>query len=250
MIKAIIVDDERKSRELLQKLAMEFFPEQLMLSGMAANLTEAVKLVNDHDPALIFLDIELAGESGFDLFDKVQPGKFEVIFTTAFDRYAVKAFKYSAIDYLLKPIDPDEFKNSVLKVIKKKDAMPEMGNLRFFLENLGKQEEYQHKISLPTGQAYEVVYIRDIVRCEADGNYTTFYLTDKRSIFVSNGLKYYEDLLPSEHFVRVHNHHLLNLNHVVRYLKQDGGYAVMVDGSKVELSRRRKEFFLSKIHKI
>ena len=122
--------------------------------------------------------------------------------------------------------------------------------MKSLIENLGKNEEYQQKITLPTGNAYEVVNIKEIIRCEADGNYTNFLLTNNRKIIVSNGLKFYEDILPIDHFFRVHHHHLVNINHVVRYLKLDGGYAIMSDDSRVELSRRKKDAFLARLNKL
>ena len=250
MIKAIIIDDEKRSRELLNLMIKEFLPHQIEVLGMAENLTEGLKLLSLYNPTLVFLDIELSGESGFDFIERAPEVNFEVIFTTAYNQYAVKAFKYSAVDYLLKPIDSEELKASISRLIKKMNSTNSIGNLKSLIENLGKNEEYQQKITLPTGNAYEVVNIKEIVRCEADGNYTSFILNNNRKIVVSNGLKFYEDLLPTEHFFRVHHHHLININHVIRYLKMDGGYAIMSDNSRVELSRRKKDAFLSRLNSL
>jgi two-component system LytT family response regulator len=250
MIKAIIIDDEKKSRELLSFMLKEFLPREIEVVGLAENLTLGLDLLRQHKPGLVFLDIELGGESGFDFIEMAPGSDFDVIFTTAYNQYAVKAFKYSAVDYLLKPIEPEELQSSIRRLIKKMDTVNSIGNLRSLIENLGKNEEYQQKITLPTGNAYEVVNIKEIIRCEADGSYTNFILSDGRKIIVSNGLKFYEDLLPVEHFFRVHHHHLVNINHVVRYLKMDGGYAIMTDNSRVELSRRKKDAFLFRLNKL
>jgi two-component system LytT family response regulator len=172
-----------------------------------------------------------------------------LIFATASDQHAIRAIKYSACDYLLKPIDIDELKVAIEKVAQKKTVSPNMENLNFLIQQLKKSDESFQKITLPTGNAYEIVTIKDIIRCEADGSYTTFYLSDKRKLMISAGLKHYEELLPESEFIRVHHHHLINMNHVVRFLKEDGGYAVMSDGTKIEISRRKKDAFMEKLNK-
>jgi two-component system, LytTR family, response regulator len=197
----------------------------------------------------VFLDISMPDGSGFDLLEKVQHHHFDLIFATASDQYAIRAIKYSACDYLLKPIDADELVLAVDKVRKKKSSTPNMHNLKFLIEHLRRADEHFQKITLPTGNAYEIVNIKDIIRCEADGSYTTFYLNDKRKLMISAGLKHYEELLPEKDFIRVHHHHLVNMNHVVRFLKEDGGYAVMSDGSRIEISRRKKEAFMERLNK-
>ena len=249
MIKTIIIEDEQKSRELLFAMIQKNCPD-LDVIGMAGDVKEGVELIRSVKPDLVFLDISMPNGSGFDVLEQVPDQNFEVIFATATDQHALKAIKYSACDYLLKPIDADELQSAVLKVQKKKKANPGMENLQFLIEHLKRSDENFQKITLPTGNAYEIVNIKDIIRCEADGSYTTFFLADKRKLLISAGLKHYEELLPESDFIRVHHHHLINMNHVLRFLKEDGGYAIMSDGSKIEISRRKKETFMDRLNRI
>lgn len=248
MIKTLIIEDEQKSRDVLAAIIQKTCPD-LSIVGLASNVKEGVGMIKEFHPDLVFLDISMPDGSGFDLLEQVPDQKFELIFATASDQHAIRAIKYSACDYLLKPIDADELKAAVDKVIKKKKAIPNMENLQFLIHHLKRADENFQKITLPTGNAYEIVNVKDIVRCEADGSYTNFYLNDKRKLMISAGLKHYEELLPESDFIRVHHHHLINMNHVVRFLKEDGGYAVMSDGSKIEISRRKKEAFMEKLNK-
>ncbi len=247
-IRTIIVEDEQKSREMLAGLIEKGCP-QLSVVGLARDVKEGVEMIRQQKPELVFLDISMPDGSGFDLLEQVHGQKFELIFATASDAHAIKAIKYSACDYLLKPIDIDELKIAVDRVVSKRQNTPNMDNLQFLIQHLRKADENYQKITLPTGNAYEIVNIKDIIRCEADGSYTTFYLNDKRKLLISAGLKHYEELLPESEFIRVHHHHLINMNHVVRFLKEDGGYAVMSDGSRIEISRRKKETFMERLNK-
>ncbi len=247
MIKTLIIEDEQKSREMLVAM-LEKNCEFLQVIGSAKNVKEGVELIKIHKPDLVFLDISMPDGSGFDLLEQVQGHKFELIFATASDQHAIRAIKYSACDYLLKPIDIEELKLAVDKVVQKKNAIPNMENLNFLIQQLKRADDNFQKITLPTGNAFEVVNIKDIIRCEADGSYTTFFLADKRKLLVSFGLKHYEDLLPQSDFIRIHHHHLINMNHVLRFLKEDGGYAVMTDNSKLEISRRKKDAFMERLN--
>jgi two-component system LytT family response regulator len=249
MINAVIIEDEKKSREVLEALVKANCPDVNLL-GSADSVASGVELIRSVKPALVFLDIEMADGSGFDLLEKTSNSGFEVIFTTASDAHALRAIKYSAIDYLLKPIDADELKAAVEKIRAKKSDSANIENLKFLLQNFRKPSEHYSKITLPTGNAYEIVNVKDIIRCEADGSYTTFFLENKKKLLVSASLKHYEDLLPEEDFIRVHHAHLVNMNHVVRYLKTDGGYAVMSDGTQIEISRRKKDAFLQRLNKV
>ncbi len=246
MIKTLIVEDEQKSRDVLVKIIEKNCPE-LSIIGMASNVSEGVEMIKSLKPDLVFLDITMPDGSGFDLLEQVQGQKFELIFATASNEHAIKAFKYSACDYLLKPIDIDELKNAVSRVEKRKNEAPDMQNLNFLIQQLKRSDDNYQKITLPTGNAYEIINLKDIIRCEADGSYTYFFLSDKRKLMVSASLKHYEELLPEQDFIRVHHHNLINMNHVVRFLKEDGGYAVMSDGSKIEISRRKKDQFMDRL---
>jgi two-component system, LytTR family, response regulator len=248
MINAVIIEDEKKSREVLESLVRQNCPD-VNIIGVADSVEHGVELIRKVNPELVFLDIEMADGSGFDLLEKLPNPSFEVIFTTASDQHALRAIKYSAIDYLLKPIDSDELKLAVEKITKKQLGNTNLENLKFLLQNFRKPSESYSKITLPTGNAYEIVNVKEIIRCEADGSYTSFFLENKRKLLVSASLKHYEDLLPTDEFIRVHHHHLINMNHVVRYLKTDGGYAVMSDGTQIEISRRKKDTFLQRLNK-
>ena len=249
MIKALIIEDEQKSREMLAMLVEKNCP-QLEIVGLAKNVKEGIDLISSTKPDLVFLDISMPDGTGFDLLEAVQGKKFELIFTTATDKHALKAIKYSACDYLLKPIDIDELKLAVEKVLQKKNSTPSMDNLQFLIQQLKKADDNYQKITLPTGNAYEIINIKDIIRCEADASYTHFHLVGGKKLMVSASLKHYEDLLPENEFIRVHHQHLINMNHVTRYLKQDGGYAVMSDGTQIEISRRKKDAFMERLNRI
>ncbi len=249
MIRTIIIEDEQKSRELLDAMIQKNCPE-LEIIGHASDVSQGVELIRGLKPDLVFLDISMPNGTGFEVLEQVSDQHFELIFATASDQHALKAIKFSACDYLLKPIDAEELKAAVDKVIKKKKSNSGMDNLQFLIEHLKRADENYQKITLPTGNAYEIVNIKDIIRCEADGSYTTFYLSDKRKLVISAGLKHYEELLPEVDFIRVHHHHLINMNHVLRFLKEDGGYAIMSDGSKIEISRRKKEAFMDRLNRI
>jgi two-component system, LytTR family, response regulator len=249
MINAVIVEDEKKSREVLEALIKANCPDVTII-GSAESVAEGETLIRNTRPRLVFLDIEMADGSGFDLLERVPNSGFEVIFTTASDAHALRAIKYSAIDYLLKPIDPDELKVAVEKIRAKQADSTNIENLKFLLQNFRKPNDQYTKITLPTGNAYEIVNVKEIIRCEADGSYTSFFLESKKKLLVSASLKHYEDLLPPDDFIRVHHHHLINMHHVVRYLKTDGGYAVMSDGSQIEISRRKKDAFIQRLNKM
>jgi two-component system, LytTR family, response regulator len=248
-MKTLIVEDEQKSREMLAGLIQKTCPD-LQIIGLAKNVKEGAELIKSQHPDLVFLDISMPDGSGFDMLEEVSGHKFELIFATASDAHAIRAIKYSACDYLLKPIDVDELKLAVDKArSRKKDSPATMENLQLLIQQLKRSDDNFQKITLPTGNAFEIVNLKDIIRCEADTSYTIFYLTDKRKLMVSAGLKHYEELLPEQDFIRVHHHHLINMNHVLRFLKVDGGYAVMSDGTQIEISRRKKDAFLEKLNK-
>ncbi len=249
MIRALIIEDEDKSRELLSTLVTTHCPG-VMVVATAENVQNGIDAIIKYNPDLVFLDISMPDGTGFDLLGKVGDSKFDLIFTTATDKYALKAIKYSALDYLLKPIDIEELKAAVSKVLEKKNNLKSVENLSFLLQNIQRKDDNYNKITLPTGNAFEIVSVKDIIRCEADGSYTYFYLVGGKKLMVSASMKHYEDLLPENDFIRVHHHHLINMAHVVRFLKVDGGYAVMSDNKQVEISRRKKDAFMARLSKI
>lgn len=248
MIRSVIVEDEKKSSELLATMLKRYCPA-IDVQGIAESVSEGEEMIRKVKPELVFLDVEMGDGNGFDLLKKLGDLHFDLIFTTASDQYAVKAIKYSALDYLLKPIDPEELQRAVDRISDRKQDTRTIENLKFLLQNFRRDDERFTRITLPTGAGYELVNVKDIIRCEAEGNYTNFFIEGKKKLLVSASLKHYEDLLPADDFIRVHHHHLININHVVRYLKSEGGYAVMSDGTEVEVSRRKKDAFLQRLQK-
>lgn len=248
MIQAVVVDDEKKGRDLLINVLSKYCPE-VEVTGQAENITQAYQEIQEKNPDLVFLDIEMPNGNGFDLLKKFDHVSFEIIFTTAYDHYAIKAIKYSALDYLLKPIDIDDLQEAVDKVIRKrKDPIQTDQSINLLLSALtGKQTK---KIAIPDQDGITLVEVKDIVKCQSDGNYTQIFLTDNSKLTSTRTLKEYDQLFEGMTFMRVHNSSLINLEHIRRFVKGEGGYVVMSDGSEVEVSRRRKSDLLSAISNI
>lgn len=244
MIKAVIVEDELHSRESLKNLLVEFCPD-VELCGAAASVEEAVPLIRSVRPALLFLDIELQNSTGFDLLRLLPDMEFDVIFTTAFEQYAIQAIKMSSLDYLLKPIDIDELQEAVAKAMEKQHLQQHKAQLELLLANISSRPSgAQNRICLSTADGLEFLQVEDILYCEANGSYTTFHLRDKRKIVVSKNLKEYETLLDGQSFMRVHNSYLINLREVQRYVKSEGGYILMKNNMHIGISvKKREEFF-------
>ncbi|WP_245812817.1 LytR/AlgR family response regulator transcription factor [Flagellimonas flava] len=202
---------------------------------------EAVKVLSVMSPDVVFLDIELQTGQGFDVLDKIKDPTFEVIFTTAFEKYAIKAIKFSSLDYLLKPIDLDELKQAVEKARNRMDTNVYRQQIDTLMQNLSKETYKQEKICLATTGGMEFIAIEDIVFCKADGSYTCVVLKNKSKLLVSKHLKEYEALLGDHDFMRVHNSYVINLKEVKKYIKADGGYIMMSNDMHVSLSPRKKE---------
>ncbi|MEJ7625379.1 MAG: LytTR family DNA-binding domain-containing protein [Ferruginibacter sp.] len=244
-LKAIIVEDELRSREFLKKLVQEFCPAVNVID-LAFSVEDAVERINNLKPDVLFLDIELHTGTGFDVLEKVSYKDFHVIFTTAYDHYAVKAIKFSAVDYLLKPIDVDELQAAVQKVSERmKNNNQE--SLQMLLQNLRKPAETDFSITLATSNGLEFVPLNQIIRLEASGPYTHFFMKEGKKIMVSKNLKEYETLLSDHNFFRVHNSHIINMKEVKRMVKTDGGYAVMNDDSMITISPKKKDEFMQQI---
>ena len=240
MIKAVIIDDEAESRNVVSNILNNFCTGINML-GEADNVASGVKLIRQTNPDLVFLDIQMPDGTGFALLEQISEINFHVVFVTAYEQYAIKAIKFSALDYLLKPIDPGQLIEAVEKV---KKMLPEKDQSTARIFNLLKNKKDISKIALPTLNGFRFVRINDIIRCESDNNYTIIYLHTAEKVVVTHTLKEYESLLKSESFVRVHQSHLINLNYVDQYIKGDGGTVIMSDGSEIEVSRRKKDLFL------
>ena len=244
MLKAIIVDDEPKARENLQILLQDFV-KGVEVVALCHNIAEAVEAVELHAPDVVFLDIQLQRETGFDLLTTLKDINFEVIFTTAYTEFAIKAFKFSAIDYLLKPIDIEELKKAVHKV-EKRVSNNMTSRLTQLVQNLKQGSAENYKIALPTLEGLVFVNVKDILYCEASSNYTLIFTAEEKYL-VSKTLKEYEELLSDHNFFRIHNSYLININEIKKYVKGEGGYVVLSNNVSLDVSKRRKEAFLKKI---
>lgn len=242
--KALIVEDEVRSRDFLRSLVEEFCP-QLSVDGTASNVEEAVMLINTISPDIVFMDIEMHTGTAFDILQQVKQRKFHLIFTTAYDHYAIKAIKFSAVDYLLKPISLEELQEAVAKAVGNLQQQADENKIDLLIKNLRRPAGEDFSISLSTSDGIEFIQLSTITRLEANGPYTTFFMKDGRKIMVSKNLKEYELLLTEHGFFRIHNSHVINLKEVRKMVKTDGGYAVMNDDSMIAISPKKKEEFIS-----
>jgi two-component system, LytTR family, response regulator len=243
MLQVIIVEDEPRGRETLKNLLTEYCTD-IEIAGMAGTVKEGIDVIRNRRPDLVFMDIELHSGTGFEILENVDRFDFEVIFTTAFENYAIRAIKFSAIDYLLKPIDISELREAVEKARQRRELNLQNNKLWNLVQNFNRQKDDQKIITLSTADGFEFVEIADIVKLEADGAYTLFFIKPNRKLLVSKNLKEYETLLTEYNFYRVHHSCLINLNEVEKYVKSEGGYIVLKDGSTANISQRRKEKFL------
>ena len=249
VLKAIIVDDEEFARSSLFFLLQQNCP-QIEITGIARSVTEARDILAHHPINLIFLDIAMPGGNGFELIPHAQQHNAAVIFTTAYDQYALKAIKANALDYLLKPIDIDELKTAVDKVVeytrlhKKRDQKDE--RITNLASTLNSRAEIR-KLTLPYGQGFKMIDVDDIIYIEADSNYSVFHLSNHEVITVSKVLREFEEILPSEQFVRIHKSSIINLNHLKEYNSKNGLQVFLKNGDSITVSRRRASDFFEKI---
>jgi two-component system LytT family response regulator len=246
MIRTILVDDEADNNRILQRLLETYCPDVQVL-GTAEGVETARQLIDLTKPDLAFLDIEMIQGNAFDLLNELMPLPFEVIFVTAFDEYAVRAFKYSAVDYLLKPVDVDELRQAIEKVARRKKEESAGPQLRTLLENVGAMHLSQQKMAIPTLSGLSFITIGHIVRFEAQGRYTNIHLHKGECVMTTRNIKEYEDLLPDSIFYRVHHSHIINLQRIEKYQKGRGGYVIMEDGSSIEVASRRRQGFLDRL---
>jgi len=249
MLKALIVDDEDKARENLAAIIKEYC-ENIEVAGMSGTVEDALSMIKKVDPQLVFLDIKMNNETGFDLIERIDEMTFDVIFITAYDQYAIKAFKCCAIDYLLKPISIDELQDAIQKVEDKMDSNQSKLNYQILKEHLHTGSSRPKKIGIPTSEGLIFVKIEDIIRCEADGSYTHIFLKGNEKITVSKILKEYDELLSDYHFQRIHQSHLINLDLIKKYINAKGGQVVMLDDSIVGVSRNYKEKLVKRLAEI
>ncbi|MEC7263359.1 MAG: LytTR family DNA-binding domain-containing protein [Bacteroidota bacterium] len=240
ILKVVIIEDEKHSRETLKSM-LEEFCKDVKVIAMAASVEEAVKVLSVYSPDVVFLDIELQSGVGFDVLNQIKNPNFEVIFTTAFEKYAIKAIKFSSLDYLLKPIDLDELQQAVEKARNRMDTNVYREQLDTLMQSISKGSVRPEKICLATTAGIEFIALEDIIACKADGSYTSFVLKDNNTLLVSKHLKEYENLLGDHQFMRVHNSYLINLKEVKKYIKSDGGYLIMSNDMQVNISPKKKD---------
>ncbi len=250
MIKAVIVEDEKNSQQLLKDLITEYC-EGVEVVDIAGSVADALEAIETQKPGLVFLDIELPDGDGFQVLEKTPELNFDVIFTTAYDQYSLKAFKFSATDYLLKPVDIEELQAAVARVVEKQkgqeDHNGQANKLEALIRNIRNVQQPFKRIVLPTTNGFTVVNPEDIIRCESDRNYTFIFLMDGRKILVSRTIKEYDEMLVDFNFFRIHQSHLINLKYLKNYTRGRGGYVELTDGTTIDVSARRKSEFLKRM---
>ena len=244
MLKAILIDDEPECLKSLTHDLNQHCPGVSIVAECSSG-KEGIKAINTLSPDVVFLDIDMPYINGFDLLEMVPNVDFEVVFTTAFDKYALQAFKISAVDYLLKPIDSEDLKNAIAKVRILRESGNTPKQISFLIQQIKDIESNNvRKIALPTFDGLEFIDLDDILYCQSDGAYSYVYFTDGGKLYISKTLRYLEEALCSFHFFRVHNSFIVNLNHVRKYSKVDGGLLIMSNGEKVRVSRSKKDELL------
>jgi two-component system LytT family response regulator len=246
MIKTIVIDDEKPSREVMCNYLEEYCPD-IEIVGTAGSVSSAFKIIRKNHPDLVFLDIELGDGKGFDLLKMFEKVEFRIVFVTAYSEYAVKAFRFSAVDYLLKPVKIDELKEAVDKVRSLGGTYLNSENISALLKNISNTPASNPTLVIPHVKGFEVLRISDIIMCKADGYCTNFHLNGNRKIVSSKNLKQYEDLLPEHNFIRVHHSFLVNLDHVCSFTKQ--GEIFLTEGIKASLGDAYKDAFTKRFAK-
>lgn len=250
MISAVIIEDEPIFQEILKKAILQT-GLKIRVDGVCNSKREAKKLLPQVQPQLIFLDVELADGKGIDLLNELDNTDFEIIFTTSYDKYAINAIKNNAADYLLKPIKEKELKNAIEKVSKRleeKETIKQAALLQEYLDKIKQDQQQESKLMVPTKEGMTLFKVNDIVRLESESNYTLFHLIGNKKAMVAKTLKVYEEKLVPYNFLRVHQSHLINLTHV-KEIDHGNNLVLMSDGSKVEISKRKKKEFLDSLGK-
>ena len=249
MIKAIVIDDEKNALEVLEMQLQQYCKEVLIVAK--CNSGEAgINAIKEHQPDLVFLDIEMPHINGFDVLQATKQYDYKIIFTTAYDQFAIKAFKFSAIDYLLKPIDILDLQNAVEKVKKETEKFSLEDKVKLLVEQYQQAPINRKKVALPIGNMLEFFDVDEILRVESDSNYSHIFLTNQKKITLSKTLKDVEENIKGAPFFRVHQSHLINTNLVDKAVKGENAYVVMKDGTTITISRNRKEEFFELFRKI
>jgi len=245
MIRAIIIDDEPYCCEVLAAMLGNCCPDVKIVS-VCHNGLDGSSSIRQNVPDLVFLDVEMPKMNGFEMLEQLPSVNFHLIFTTSYDKYALKAFRFSAIDYLLKPIDQEELQKAMQRVLQHSQS-PLPQQLEILMRKIHQPTASINKIALPTMEGLQMIPVDLIISCESNDNYTILKLKDKRKLVVSCTLKEIEEILEDHSFIRVHRSYMVNLNEIEKYLKGEGGYLVMTDGSTIDVSRTRKETLLKKL---
>ena len=248
LINTVLIDDEIDSNRILQTLLENYCP-RVRVVGTADGVDTASRLFREVKPELVFMDIEMTEGNAFDLLNRLQPIQFHIIFVTAFDNHAVRAFRYNAIDYLLKPVNIKELCAAVDKIPGKYVESNVLERVQNMLENIRGVDPVERKMAVPTVNGLSFISLRDIIRLEASGSYTAIYLQDKTKISATIPIKEYEEMLPETLFFRIHHSHIINLNKIKSYQKGRGGYVTMDDDSFIEVASRRRESFMQRLLK-
>jgi two-component system LytT family response regulator len=246
-MRAIIVDDEMLSGQTLVKM-LERYCHDVSIMGTYTKPAEALEAIRYERPEVVFLDIEMPGMNGFDLLEAIGEINFDVVFTTAYDEYALRAFKVSAMDYLLKPIDEEDLVTAVDKLRQRREHRISQQHMELLLTNLNSENNFP-KLAIPSLEGLEFVNVEDILHCDADRNYTTIHTVHGEQFVFSKTLKEIEKLLPPQHFFRTHQSHLVNLRHVKKYLRGSGGEIVMDNGTHIRVAKAKKEALMERIFK-
>ena len=248
MLNLLIVDDEKKARDAMRSIVSSY--DSTISISEAEGIKAALQAFSNHKPEIILLDIQLSDGIGFELLKKIQPTLAKIIFITAFEEYAVQAFRFSAVDYLLKPVNPVDLKTAIERAQNAVEKDMLETRLNVLLSNMSQPAKDQKKIVLKTTEQIFVISIRDIIHLESDKNYTSFYLTGGKKILVSKTLKEYDELLTEFGFIRVHQSHLINIDFIDRFEKRDGGYVVMKDRTSVPVSTRKRDELIGLLERL
>ena len=244
-MKTVVVDDEPYACQALLTLIKRHCPEVQVIAA-CNSATEALQVIRKEQPELVFLDIEMPHMNGFQLLEAMAPVPFQVVFTTSYNQYAIKAFRFSALDYLLKPVDAAELKGAVQKAVSR-NAATLASQLDILFHQIRQPRSLVNRIALPTREGLQMIPVDSIVYCSANSNYTTLTFKDKQKLVVSRTLKEIEEMLEDYPFLRIHHSCVVNLNEVKKYTRGEGGSLLMSDGSEVDVSRSRKEVLLKKL---
>src|SRR5687767_8707003 len=243
MIRCILVDDEKNALEMMEWLIKTYCPS-VEIVEMCNSAEQGIEAINKYKPDVVFLDIEMPRMNGFDMLEQFDKLFFDVVFCTAYDQFAIRAFKYSALNYLLKPVDPEDLKETIRRVEERKTA-PSKEQIELLFQNIKQTvKPTAQRIALTTGDGMIFVPTHDILYCQAESNYTSVVLAGGKKIVVSKVLKEIDEALSGPDFFRVHNSYLINLNHIKKYVRGEGGYIIMEDGANISISRSRRQEFM------